>query len=34
MSKNSIENLKNNLMTKNLIENIDELFKKMKLKAR
>jgi len=33
MSKNSIENLKNNLMTKNLIENIDEIFQKDEIKS-
>ena len=32
MSKNSIENLKNNLSTKSLIENIDEILKKDKIK--
>ena len=33
MSKNSIENLKNNLMTKNLIENIDEILQKDEIKS-
>ena len=33
MSKNSIENLKNYLMTKNLIENIDEIFQKDEIKS-
>ena len=30
MSQNSIENLKNNLLTKSFIENIDEILKKDK----
>ena len=32
MSENNIENLKNNLMTKSLIENIDEILQKDKIK--